>query len=97
MDPAGKTEETICPEVRAILGDVIIQDDGVAFVDNYVNWIIALRKLPAKEHSQVFLQLAIFARQYFDAGCKPVGTSLASLARIGLDRLAKREMQNAPH
>ena len=96
MKPADETGEAIHPTVRAILDDVIIKDDGLAFVDNYVNWVMALRKLPAKENTRVFIQLAVLARQFFDAGCKPVALSLASLARIGLGRLARPRTPNPP-
>ncbi|HMD87203.1 MAG TPA: hypothetical protein VKO18_21145 [Terriglobia bacterium] len=96
MKPAEERGEAIDPKVRAILDDVIIQDDGLAFVDNYVAWVMTLRKLPAKGNTRVFLQLAVLARQFFDAGCKPVAVSLAALARIGLDRLVKRRMRRAP-
>jgi hypothetical protein len=89
MKLVNDTEETVHPTARAILNDVVIQDDGLSFVDNYVNWVMALRKLPARENSRLFVQLAVLSRQYFDAGCKPVALSLASLARIGLGRLVK--------
>jgi hypothetical protein len=81
--------EEIEPTVRAILDDVVIQEDGVAYVDNYPSWVMALRKLPPKENSRVFVQLAVLARQFFDADCKPVASGLATLARIGLRRLTK--------
>jgi hypothetical protein len=87
--PNNGTEEVIHPTVQAILKDVVIQDDGPSFVNNYVNWVTTLRKLPPKENSRVFVQLAVLARQYFDLGSKPVASSLASLARIGLSRLVK--------
>jgi hypothetical protein len=96
MKPTDEKREAIDPTVRAILDDVIIQDDGLAFVDNYVSWIMALRKLSAKENPRIFLQLAVLARQFFDADCKTVALSLAALARIGLDRLVKQKMRNAP-
>lgn len=92
----GERGKAIDPTVRAILDDVVIQGEGCSFVDNYVTWIMTLRKLPPQENSRVFLQLAALARQFFDADCKPVATSLAALARIGLDRLVKSEAQQAP-
>ncbi|MGA2987450.1 MAG: hypothetical protein ABSG32_26955 [Terriglobia bacterium] len=95
MSP-GERGEAIDPTVRAILDDVIIQDEGCSFVDHYVTWIMTLRKLPPPENSQVFLQLAALAHQFFDADCKPVAASLAALARIGLDRLVKSEARQAP-
>jgi hypothetical protein len=89
MKPAAEKSEAIEPAVRAILDDVAIHDDGLAFVHNYANWVMALRKLPPKENSRVFIQLAVLAKQYFDAGCNPVAGSLAALARIGLPHLMK--------
>jgi hypothetical protein len=89
MKLASETGEALDATVRAILDDVKVQENGISFVDNYVEWIMALRKLPAQENTRVFLQLAVLARQFFDAGCKPVASSLAALARIGLDRLVK--------
>lgn len=94
--PARELGEPLDPQVRAILDDVVIPDNGPAFVDNYVSWIMALRKLPARENSRVFLQLAVLARQFFDANCRPVAQSLASLARIGLDKLMRQEIREAP-
>ena len=88
MDTA-RTSEPIEPQVRAILDDVVIQDDGLAFVDNFASWIMALRRLPAKENSRVFVQLAILAGEFAEAGCKPVARSLATLARIGLPQPKK--------
>jgi len=96
MTNADEELEAIEPTVRAILDDVVIQNDGLAYVENYPSWVMALRKLPAKESSRVFVQLAVLAREFFDAGCKPVASALATLARIGLGRLAKQEMRNAP-
>ena len=87
--------EAIVPTVRSILDDVVIQDDGLAFVDNYATWIMALRKLPPKENSQLFVQLAVLAKQFFDADCKSVARSLGALARIGLPRLTKHDPRNA--
>lgn len=75
--------------VRAILDDVIIQDDGIAYVDNFPDWVMKLRKLPATEYTRVFVQLAVLAREFADAGCKPVASALAALARIGLTRLVR--------
>lgn len=96
MTSASEELEAIEPTVRGILDDVVIRNDGLAYVENYPSWVMALRKLPAKENSRVFVQLAVVAREFFDAGCKPVGVTLASLARIGLNRLAKQEMRHAP-
>jgi len=96
MESAEKSEEALAPQVRAILDDVVIKEDGLAFVNNYVDWVMTLRKLPAKEHSRVFVQLAVLARQFSAAGCKPVASSLASLARIGLGRLAKPKAPDGP-
>src|SRR5690349_15686585 len=59
--------EAVDPLVRSILDDVVIQDDGLAYVDNYASWIKKLRNLPPRENSRVFVQLAIVARQFFDA------------------------------
>ena len=89
MKPVDEKREAIEPRVRAILDDVVIQDDGLAFVDNYASWVMVLRKLPPKENSRIFVQLAVLAKQFFEADCKPVARSLASLARIGLLRLTK--------
>ena len=96
MTSASEELEAIEPTVRGILDDVVIRNDGLAYVENYPSWVMALRKLPAKENSRVFVQLAVVAREFFDAGCKPVAVTLASLARIGLNRLAKQEMRHAP-
>jgi hypothetical protein len=82
------------PTVRAILDDVVIRD-GLAFVDNYASWAMALRKLSPAENSRLFVQLAVLARQFFDAECKSVAASLAALARIGLPRLPKQDGRNA--
>jgi hypothetical protein len=83
------TEEAIHPTVRSILDDVFVEQDGPCYVDRYVHWVMTLRGLPAKENARVFVQLAVLARQYSEAGCRPVALSLASLARIGLSRRAK--------
>jgi hypothetical protein len=96
MTSASEELEAIEPTVRGILDDLVIRNDGLAYVENYPSWVMALRKLPAKENSRVFVQLAVVAREFFDADCKAVAVTLASLARIGLNRLAKQEMRNAP-
>lgn len=70
--------------VRAIMDDIVIRDDGAAFIDNYADWVMRLRELKRQEASRIFVQLSVLARQYLDAGCKPVAVSLAVLARIGL-------------
>jgi hypothetical protein len=76
--------EAIESMVRDIMDDIVIRDDGVAFIDNYADWIMGLRKQPRRKASRVFVQLSVLARQYLDAGCKPVAVNLAVLARIGL-------------
>ena len=81
--------EPIDPLVRRILDDVVVREGGIAYVDRYVDWIIELRRIPVQENSRVFLQLAVLAKQYFNSGRRPVGESLAALARIGLNRLVK--------
>jgi len=80
--------ESIEPIVRGILDAIVIQDDGVKFIANYASWVKALRELPPKQNSRIFVQLAVLARQFFDADCRSVGMNLAVLARIGLPRLA---------
>jgi len=89
MNPADETPEAIDPTVRAILDDVVIEGEGITYIENYPSWVLELRKLPPKENSRVFVQLAVLARQFFDADCKSVAASLAALARIGLTRLTK--------
>lgn len=89
MDAAEEEEEAVLPIVREILADVVIQDDGTSFVDNYASWVMRLKKLPTADNGRVFVQLAVFAREYAASDCKPVAQSLASLARIGLTRLAR--------
>jgi hypothetical protein len=78
--------EAVEPTVRAILDDIVIQDDGVKFIDNYARWVKTLTKLPPKENSRVFVQLAVLADQFLDADCSSVAMNLAALARIGLPR-----------
>ena len=82
--------EAIEPTVRAILDDVVLRDDGAQFIDNLADWIVVLRKRPRKENSRVFVQLAVLAQQFRDAGCKSVAVSLAALARIGLPNAKPR-------
>jgi hypothetical protein len=89
MKHADDKPEAIERVVRAILDDVVIREDGLAFVNNYARWEVALSALSPKENSRVYLQLAALAKQFFDAGCKPVADSLAVLARIGLRHLTK--------
>src|SRR5258708_7466014 len=72
--------EAIEPTVRAIMDDIVIQDDGAQFIDNFSNWVMYLRRRPRKENSRVFVQLAVLARQFLDADCKPVAVNLAALA-----------------
>jgi hypothetical protein len=88
LELADEEWEEMEPTVRAILDDVVIQEDGVAYVDNYPSWVMVLRKLSPKENSRVFVQVAVLAREFFDADWKTVGSSLATLARIGLLRLS---------
>jgi hypothetical protein len=76
--------EAIEPTVRAILDDVVIEDDGVRFIRNYADWVVALRQLPRGGRSRVFVQLAVVADQFLEADCDAVAVSLAALARIGL-------------
>ena len=78
--------EAIEPTVRAILDDVVIEDDGVRFIRNYADWVIALSHLPRDQYSRVFVQLAVVADQFLEADCGSVAVSLAALARIGLPR-----------
>lgn len=83
------------PTVRDILDSVVIEEDGFAYVDRYAMWVVTLRKLPHRENSRIFVQLAVISRQFFDAGCKPVGTALAALARIGLVRLMRENARKS--
>ena len=83
--------EAIEPTVRAILDDVVIQGDGPEYIENYAGWVKALRKIASKENSRVFVQLAILARQFFDANCKSVAVSIAALARIGLQDTRRKD------
>src|SRR5579872_3296712 len=76
------TMETIDPNVRAILDDIVIEDDGVQFIRNYARWVKTLTNLPPKANSRIFVQLAVLAKQFSDANCKPVAMSLAALARF---------------
>jgi hypothetical protein len=85
--------ETMEPTVRAILDDIVIQDDGAQFIDNFASWVKCLRERPRKENSRVFVQLAVLAGQFLDADCKSVAVSLAALARIGLPRLTPHGMK----
>ena len=85
-----ETMEAIEPTVRAILDDIVLQDDGAQFVDNYSKWVVHLRRRPRKENSRSFVQLAVLARQFLDADCTTVATSLSTLARIGLPRLKQQ-------
>jgi hypothetical protein len=82
----GKPVEAIEPTVRAILDDVVIEDDGARFIRNYADWVMTLRQLPRDECSRVFVQLAVVADQFLEADCGSVAASLAALARIGLPR-----------
>ena len=86
-----KPVEAIEPAVRAILDDVVIEDDGVRFIRNYADWVMALRQLPRDECSRVFVQLAVVADQFLEAECGSVAVSLAALARIGLPRLRRAD------
>jgi hypothetical protein len=88
--------EAIEPTVRAILDDIVIQHDGVKFIDNYASWVKALRKLPPTENTRVFVQLAVLAGQFFDADCTSVAMNLAALARIGLLRLTPHGTKTGP-
>lgn len=83
--------ETVEPTVRAILDDIVIREDGLAYINNYASWVKTLRNLKAKENPRLFVQLAVVARQFFDADCKSLSVSLATLARIGLHRLSKSD------
>jgi len=76
--------EAIEPMVRAIMDDIVVRADDVAFIDNYADWIMRLRGQPRAAASRIFVQLSVLAGQYLEAGCKPVAVSLAVLARIGL-------------
>jgi len=78
--------------VRAIMDDIVVRDDGAAFIDNYADWIMRLREQPRRAASRVFVQLSVLAGQYLEAGCKPVAVNLAVLARIGLPRPADRSV-----
>ena len=84
MTSSSEKLEAMEPTVRAILDDVVVEDDGLAYIDNYASWIVSLRGLRAKQPARVFVQIAVLATQFSEAGCKSVGLSLAALSRIGL-------------
>jgi hypothetical protein len=83
----GPLEACVCD----LLADVRLGPDGRAYFANYADHATGICRLDPFSHHNAFLQLATLAREY--AGRRDrlgLARSLARLARVGLEPLARR-------
>ena len=87
--------EPMDPPVRALLAGMCIGPDGREYFANYADRATEICALDPFSHKNTFLQLATLARGY--AGHRDrlgLAQSLARLARVGLEPLARREFRS---
>ena len=88
--------EPMAPPVRALLAAMRLSSDGRAYFADYANRAAGICGLDPFSQKDTFFQLATLARQY---ACQPdrleLAQSLARLARVGLEPLARREPEPA--
>ena len=93
-DVSSWLDEPLEPAVRALLADMRIGSDGLAHFANYADRATEICGLDALSHQTTFLQLAKLACGF--AGNRDrlaLAQSLARLARVGLEPLARRASQ----
>ncbi len=85
-----RLDEPVEPAVRALLADMRVGPDGRAYFANYADRAAEICDLDPLSHTDTFLQLATLARAYADQPDRiALAQSLARLARIGLEPLAR--------
>jgi sulfatase maturation enzyme AslB (radical SAM superfamily) len=89
-DAGSGLDEPIEPAVRTLLAGMRIGPDGRAYLANYVDRVIEIQGLDPFSNASTFLQIATLAREYANQSQRlTVAQSLARLARIGLEPLAR--------
>jgi sulfatase maturation enzyme AslB (radical SAM superfamily) len=83
-------DEPLEPAVAALLDGVRVGPDGHAYLENYADRVLELRRLEPAANERTFLQLATLACRYADrSDRRGLARSLARLARVGLEPLAR--------
>jgi sulfatase maturation enzyme AslB (radical SAM superfamily) len=84
-------DEPIEPAVRALVASVRIGTDGSAYIKNFADRVIEVRGLDPFSSAHAFRQLAALACWYAGRNDRiALARSLACLAQVGLEHLARR-------
>ena len=86
-----RLDEPTDPTVQALLAGVRIGPDGRAYVEDFADRVVELRGLDPFANAHTFRQLAMLACSYAGrSDCLALAYSLARVARVGLEPLARR-------